>query len=55
MSILLLARIIEPVWGSREFVKFICFVNVMSGAGTLMLLYVVYAMHPYAEKAAKVL
>eukprot|EP00884_Botryococcus_braunii_P011854 jgi/Botrbrau1/2066/Bobra.0047s0031.1 len=55
VSILLLARIIEPVWGSREFLKFICVVNVMAGAAFLLFLYIIYVLNPYAEKAGQIL
>lgn len=44
VGILLLAKIVEPIWGSREFLLFITVVNVFSGLATLALVYIVYTV-----------
>jgi hypothetical protein len=55
ISILLLARLIEPVWGSMEFLKFIAAVNTATGASTLVLLYIVFALTQYSEHSGDLL
>ncbi|KAK9797058.1 hypothetical protein WJX73_010621 [Symbiochloris irregularis] len=52
---LLLARIIEPVWGSKEFLVFICVVNAGAGMATLALLYVLYALNHSSEHSGDLL
>jgi membrane associated rhomboid family serine protease len=44
VSLLVLAKIIEPVWGSKEFALFLAVVNLWSGLGTFVLLYILYAV-----------
>jgi len=41
-GILLLAKVLEPAWGSKEFIKFILLVDTAAGMATLSLLYVLY-------------
>ena len=41
-GILLLAKVLEPAWGSKEFIKFILLVDTAAGVATLSLLYVLY-------------
>jgi membrane associated rhomboid family serine protease len=55
VSILLLARLIEPVWGSKEFIKFIAATNIATGAGTLVLLYILFALTQYSEHSGDLL
>ena len=40
-ALLFIARRIEPVWGSREFLTFVSGVNLCTGAATLALIYLV--------------
>ena len=54
-ALLFLARRIEPVWGSREFLAFICGVNAATGAATLALCYVAYMINARSQRAGKVL
>ncbi len=44
VGVLLLAKVIEPIWGSRDFVKFVAIVNVCTGFSTFVLLYICYAV-----------
>ena len=55
VSTLLLARMIEPIWGSKEFLKFIAIVNLGTGLFTLAVLYVWFIITSYREGAGKVL
>lgn len=55
MGILLLARIIEPIWGSKEFLKFLGIVNLGSGLAALSVLYVCFVINSFKERAGKVL
>ena len=54
-SILVLAKLIEPVWGSKEFITFILVTNTATGACTLVLLYVIFALTQYSEKSGDLL
>ena len=54
-ALLFLARRIEPVWGSREFLAFVCGVNASTGAATLALCYVAYMINARSEHAGAVL
>ena len=54
-SILVLAKFIEPVWGSKEFVTFLAATNAATGACTLVLLYVIFAFTQYSEKSGDLL
>ncbi len=42
VALLLLARLVEPLWGGREFVKFLLFVVAASGAATFAVLFLTY-------------
>jgi len=42
VGVLLLAKVLEPIWGSKEFLKFILLVNTAVGLSTLSLLYLLY-------------
>lgn len=55
MGILMLARIIEPIWGSKEFLKFLGIVNLGSGLAALAVLYVCFVINSFKEGAGKVL
>ncbi len=55
VSCLALARLIEPVWGSSEFLKFLAATNAATGAATLFLLYIFFALTHYSEKAGDLL
>lgn len=54
-SLLVVARIVEPIWGSKEFLKFISIVNLGTGAVALAVLYVWYIITSFRERAGKVL
>lgn len=54
-GILLLARIVEPVWGSKEFLIFVSVVNVGSGVSTLVLIYLLYAFTRLSEHSGDLL
>ena len=54
-GVLLLARIIEPVWGSKEFLIFVSVVNAGTGVATLVLLYLFFAFTQYAEHSGDLL
>ena len=41
-ALLFIARRIEPVCGSREFLAFICAINLCTGVATLALMYLVF-------------
>ncbi|KAK9845713.1 hypothetical protein WJX81_000351 [Elliptochloris bilobata] len=41
-GILMLAKVLEPVWGSKEFLKFVLLVDMAVGVSTLSLLYLLY-------------
>ena len=43
------------MWGSKEFLKFICVVNGGAGLATLVVLYLMYAVNQYKERSADVL
>ncbi|EIE19425.1 DUF1751-domain-containing protein [Coccomyxa subellipsoidea C-169] len=55
VSCLALARLIEPVWGSSEFLKFLAATNAATGAATLFLLYIFFALTQYSEKSGDLL
>ncbi|CAL8468418.1 g7958 [Coccomyxa elongata] len=55
LSCLALARIIEPVWGSSEFLKFLAATNVATGGATLFSLYIFFALTQYSEKSGDLL
>lgn len=55
LSILLLARIIEPIWGSKEFLKFLGIVNLGSGVTALAVLYICFVINSFKDRAGKVL
>lgn len=44
LAILLLSRVIEPTWGSKEYIKYLALVNLGSGVGTLVVVYIAYAL-----------
>lgn len=44
LAILLLSKVIEPNWGSKEYIKYLALVNVGSGVGTFVLVYIAYAL-----------
>lgn len=50
MALLLLARIIEPVYGSTEFLKYILIVDVSSSFATFAMAYFVFMSAPYSAK-----
>lgn len=50
VSLLLLARIIEPVYGSTEFLKYILVVDVSSSFATFVMAYFVFMSAPYSAK-----
>jgi membrane associated rhomboid family serine protease len=50
VSLLLLARIIEPVYGSTEFLKFILVVELFSSIATFIVAYIVFMAAPYSYK-----
>lgn len=50
MSLLLLARIIEPVYGSTEFLKYILVVDLSSSFATFVMAYFVFMTAPYSAK-----
>lgn len=50
VSLLLLARIIEPVYGSTEFLKLILIVDVVMCCGTFMLAYLIFITAPWDRK-----
>ena len=50
VSLLLLARIVEPVYGSTEFLKFILVVDLCSSLATFILAYFVFMTAPYNAK-----
>lgn len=50
VSVLLLARVIEPVYGSTEFLKFILLVELLSSIITFVLAYVIFMTAPQAAK-----
>ena len=54
-GILLLARIVEPVWGSKEFLLFVSVVNAGTGLATLALLYLLYAINHNSEHSGDLL
>jgi hypothetical protein len=54
-SILILAKLIEPVWGSKEFVIFLAATNAATGACTLVLLYIIFTLTQYSEKSGDLL
>jgi hypothetical protein len=41
-SLLVVGRLLEPFWGSREFFKFIVFVNFFASANTFVLAIFLY-------------
>ncbi|KAK9829700.1 hypothetical protein WJX72_007428 [[Myrmecia] bisecta] len=54
-GILLVAKVVEPVWGSKEFLKFIAVVNVSTGLATLIVVYCIYALDQYSDNAGAIL
>ena len=55
VGILLLARLIEPTWGFKEFLAFISAVNLGTGLTTLVLVYVSYVVNQYSMRSADIL
>ncbi|KAG1666228.1 hypothetical protein FOA52_011528 [Chlamydomonas sp. UWO 241] len=45
-ALILLARLVEPVYGSKEFLKFISIVNLSCGTAVFVVVYVVFAANP---------
>lgn len=54
ISLLLLARVIEPVYGSTEFLKLILIVAFSSGLATFLIAYCIFLSAP-AERKGKTL
>jgi membrane associated rhomboid family serine protease len=50
VSLLLLARVIEPVYGSTEFLKFILVAQLAAGTATFVLAYLVFILAPQQFK-----
>lgn len=50
VSLLLLARVIEPVYGSTEFLKFILAVDLCSSLGTFVMAYIIFMTAPQLAK-----
>lgn len=50
VSLLLLARIIEPVYGSTEFLKYILVVDLISSLFTFIFAYIVFMTAPQSAK-----
>mmetsp|Transcript_599 Transcript_599/g.1008 ORF Transcript_599/g.1008 Transcript_599/m.1008 type:complete len:326 (-) Transcript_599:57-1034(-) len=45
IGVLLIGKYLEPVWGSKEFLKYIVIVNALSGIAMFFLLFTVYAVN----------
>lgn len=54
-GILVLAKAIEPLWGSKEFLKFLAAINTVTGVCTLILVYLVFTLTQYSEHSGDVL
>ncbi|KAK9865483.1 hypothetical protein WJX84_008068 [Apatococcus fuscideae] len=54
-SLLWVAKLIEPPLGSLELLRFLCAVNVLTGAATLAAIYLIYAVDHYSDKAGDIL
>lgn len=50
ISLLLLARIVEPVYGSTEFLKLILLTDIASSVGTFVMAYIIFLTAPYEQK-----
>jgi hypothetical protein len=50
MSLLLLARIIEPVYGSTEFLKLVLIVDFAASTATFCIAYVIFLSAPEDRK-----
>jgi hypothetical protein len=50
VSLLLLARIIEPVYGSTEFLKYILVVDLCSSVATFVMAYFIFMTAPQSAK-----
>jgi hypothetical protein len=50
VSLLLLARVIEPVYGSTEFLKYILAVDLCSSLGTFVMAYIIFMTAPQLAK-----
>jgi hypothetical protein len=50
MSLLLLARIIEPVYGSTEFLKLILIVDFAASTATFCIAYIIFLSAPEDRK-----
>jgi membrane associated rhomboid family serine protease len=50
VSLLLLARLIEPVYGSTEFLKFVLFAELSASVATFVLAYLVFLGAPQSYK-----
>jgi hypothetical protein len=50
MSLLLLARIIEPVYGSTEFLKLILVVDFAASTATFCIAYIIFLSAPHERK-----
>ncbi len=37
-------QVVEPVWGSKEYIKYLVLVNTASGVSTFFVIYLAYAM-----------
>lgn len=44
IGVLVLAKVVEPVWGSKGFLVFIGFVNFWTGFSTFVLLYLLFTV-----------
>ena len=54
-GILVLAKAIEPLWGSKEFLKFLAVVNAATGICTLVLVYLMFTLTQYSEHSGDLL
>ncbi|KAK9844321.1 hypothetical protein WJX74_000773 [Apatococcus lobatus] len=54
-ALLWVAKLIEPPMGSLELLRFLCAVNILTGAATLAVIYLIYAVDHYSEKAGDIL
>ena len=44
VGVLVLAKVVEPVWGSKGFLLFVAIVNFWTGFCTFVLLYLLYTV-----------
>ena len=54
-GILVLAKAIEPLWGSKEFLKFLAAINAATGVCTLVLVYLMFTLTQYSEHSGDLL